>query len=211
MNRRNEVCNFRSERLEVDPMDGDPMESRPANPAAQRTICASRPSTDAEKRVARIGTGFAASRPMKASEIRTKLLAQHAQLRVLVDKVRSASGLAKPQQSHDGQRAGEELQSALSMLVCALRDHNAEEEQLLRDVMVTVDAWGPARVEIMNEQHAREHRELYVRLSDAASPDASQMNICLDRLIEHMAIEEKAILSEDVLRDDVIAMDAFSG
>jgi hypothetical protein len=149
--------------------------------------------------------------PMKASDIRTKLLAQHAQLRALVDQVRSASVGARPFQSHDGQRAREELQGALSMLVCALRDHNAEEEQLLRDVIATADAWGPARVEIMNEQHAREHRELYARLSDAVSPEASQVKICLDRLIEHMAVEEKFILGEDVLRDDVIAMDAFTG
>ena len=148
---------------------------------------------------------------MKASEIRSRLLAQHAQLRALVDQVRSACGSSGPAGSQDGQRAGEGLQSALSILVCTLRDHNAEEERLLRDVIVTADAWGPARVEIMNEQHAREHRELYARLSDAAIPNPSQLNVCLDRLMEHMAIEEKVILGEDVLRDDVIAIDAFTG
>jgi hypothetical protein len=148
---------------------------------------------------------------MKASEIRNRLLAQHAQLRALVEQVRRESSFVGRPGSRHNQQAAERLQSALSLLACAVRDHNAEEERLLRDVIATVDAWGPARVEVMNEEHAREHRELFARLSDPVSPDTSQMNVFLDRLIAHMAVEEKVLLDEDVLRDDLVATDAFTG
>lgn len=109
-----------------------------------------------------------------------------------------------------------ELRACLDRLSLLLRAHNGREEELLREILSTVDAWGPARAEIMGEQHVAEHAELSAILGDAkATSDTAIADgglvLALDRLLEHMVREEKAFLGEDVLRDDSIDVDQFSG
>ena len=152
-------------------------------------------------------------REMRTSEIRTRLLAQHAELRALIDGVRRALGdLPTDGQVRDDRSSSETASVAITRLFGGLREHNEEEERLLRDVIRTADAWGPARVEIMDERHVREHSELYAALSGAErAQDERQVGTILDRLLEHMAFEEKVLLDENVLRDVVVATDGFGG
>jgi len=143
---------------------------------------------------------------MDASQIRIQLLSQHAELRALIRQARAALGLA-PKCESEG---GDSLEGGVGRLASALQAHNACEEQLLKGLLATVDAWGPARAEIMNERHAAEHKELHDELL-GASFDPERVARLLDRLLEHMAYEEQAFLNEDVLREDSIVINAFGG
>jgi hemerythrin HHE cation binding domain-containing protein len=150
---------------------------------------------------------------MEPSEIRIKLLAQHTHLRSLIDDVRNELDSSSAMVDFDvAKRRPDRLRSAMVALALGVRDHNDEEELLLRDVISTVDAWGPVRAEIMGEQHIREHRELCSAVFDTAgSVDTREASALLDRLLKHMAIEENIMLDESVLRDDSVVIDAFSG
>jgi len=97
-----------------------------------------------------------------------------------------------------------------------IRRHNLDEEHLLQDLLRTVDAWGPMRVDIMNEQHVAEHEQLWSALSAASGAlEASALRDsvlgAIDRVLLHMAREETVYLREDVLRDDAVVIDQCSG
>jgi hypothetical protein len=155
---------------------------------------------------------------MKPSEIRTELLAQHERIRA---RVLEARGKLDEWQAEPPARGElrEELNGRLAALIGVVLEHNAREEELLRDVLPTVDAWGPARAEIMLEEHTREHDALYKALLDAfgvaggaaAHGARDEISALLDRMLEHMAREEKICLTEEVLRDDGIVRDYFGG
>lgn len=140
---------------------------------------------------------------MKASQMRAELCEEHAQLRAMIDVVRRLA--ARPSQGTAGREA---LRGAVVQLADALRRHNLREEELLGGIIPTVDAWGPVRAEIMDEEHVAEHEELYAAL---LGQDGQPVESLLDRVLDHMAREEAAFLNEDVLRDDVIVTDYFGG
>jgi len=148
---------------------------------------------------------------MSPNEIRGELLEQHAKLRGMIGEVQRAVGCA-----HESEAMRSELRACMDRLSLALRTHNHREEELLKGILVTVDAWGPVRAEIMSEQHAAEHVELYAVLSDANVTSRTAivdgvLHAGLDRVLEHMAREEIAFLGEDVLRDDSVVVQQFSG
>ena len=143
---------------------------------------------------------------MDTNQIRIQLLAEHAELRALIEQTRSAIDRRlthEPAESHG-------LAARIDCLASALHAHNEHEERLLNGFLATVDAWGPARAEIMNERHAAEHKELHAELLDA-SLDLERVAAILDGLLEHMQYEEQAFLNEDVLREDSIVINAFGG
>jgi hemerythrin len=144
---------------------------------------------------------------MKASEIRTELLQQHADLRAQVEEIKR-SLTSEPTSS-----AREALRALLVRLAGAVRRHNRKEEDLLRDVLPTVDAWGPARTEIMLEEHVKEHETIYAALVDAGTAEdvRGRVGELLSRMLEHMAHEEESILTEEVLTDEAIVRDYFGG
>jgi len=146
------------------------------------------------------------------SVIRGELLREHAAIRVILDEVLEA---ADRWRGHRGVR--EELRLALGRLAVAMVAHNEHEEEVLRGVMPTIDAWGPARAEIMGEEHLAEHEELSKTVIEAGSTDDAEVAWSAvaglaDRLAKHMAHEEKSFLGEDVLNDDVpLSVDYFGG
>jgi hypothetical protein len=144
---------------------------------------------------------------MTPSEIRLELIRQHEEIRSAISETRSAAT-----RSPD---AGDVRARALR-LAERLRRHNLDEEHMLQDLLRTVDAWGPMRVDIMNEQHVAEHEQLWSALSEASgAPDASALCdavlAAIDRVLFHIAREEAVYLSEDVLRDDAVVIDQCSG
>lgn len=148
---------------------------------------------------------------MSASKIRTELLEQHGEIRARTDEVRAAMNELK-----QGTASRDLLRSALAKLADSVRKHNQREEELLKDVIPHVDAWGPARAEVMVEEHGKEHQEIYATLVEAgATPDGdaavAAVSRLLERMHEHMAIEEKILLGEDVLRDDLVPREYFGG
>ena len=130
---------------------------------------------------------------MEQSEIRRLLLAQHAYLRKLMERLEQALTEKKG------------VESALGALREALAAHNEVEEAALLPILETVDAWGPERVKAMLVEHKEEHGlilELGQQLEETA------LRRMLLHLREHMAFEEKYLLGERVLRDDVISTEA---
>ena len=147
---------------------------------------------------------------MKPSEIRGELLKQHSQIRIMLEvTVTIAEGTRV-----DAPGRGD-LQQCLVRLADAIRTHNLREEALLRDIIPSVDAWGPARAEIMIEEHIREHDWLYAALLGVpctpAEFAAAGVAALVDLIREHMDREEATFLGEDVLRDDSIVADQFGG
>jgi hypothetical protein len=142
---------------------------------------------------------------MTPSEVRVELLEQHAELRRMVERAR----LRAERVNQDGPTLPERL-SEIRLLADAVKRHNQREEQLLREVLRTVDAWGQIRAEVMNDDHVREHAELYQALLALrfATDDTDQV---LDTILAHMAHEEQAFLNDVVLRDDFVVVDPFSG
>jgi hemerythrin len=148
---------------------------------------------------------------MKRSEIRSELLGQHAALRSLIEQTCQATDRWAA-----GEAARYEARACLARLVDDFRRHNRREEELLSDLIPTVDPWGPARAEIMYEEHVKEHDELYAALTDATAasdPEATARLVyeVRERILEHMAREEKGFLGEDALRDDDVSMDSSGG
>ena len=145
------------------------------------------------------------------AQARIELLAQHQDLRAKMDATQAAAARCTR-----GEPAHGELNTCIARLADGLHRHNAREDELLRGIMPTIDAWGPARAEIMNEAHVREHLEVYRALVDAgAASDPVAAATTALRLIEqiaaHMDHEEKSFLGPDVLRDDAGPADPFGG
>jgi hypothetical protein len=146
---------------------------------------------------------------MTPSEIREELLSQHASIRGRLEAARLSVvrwvGGEVPQMH---------VREELAGLAEALRSHNLREERVLREAVRTADAWGPTRVEIMEEEHIREHRELYeavVAISQAQDPLDGQRTLerYRRRLLEHIDREEETFLNASVLRDDLVAFGGF--
>jgi Hemerythrin HHE cation binding domain len=147
---------------------------------------------------------------MDFEEIRTELLSHHADLRHQVDAMRQAvEAVSRGDSSHA------ELRSRTDDLAAALRAHNDREEELLGEVLPTLDAWGAVRREIMTEQHASEHGELADALEGLGSlferTARDSLLATLDRVLEHMAREEKFILNDPFLRDFGMGSEQISG
>jgi len=148
---------------------------------------------------------------MRSSELRDELLQQHASLRGRLDAARLA---VTRWARHEVPRT--HVRDELAGFAHALRGHNRLEEGALRELLAAVDAWGPARLEIMVEAHVREHNDVFEALlavSEAADPRTAVEEIerLRQHLLEHMAREEETFLNESVLRDDDVAIDALEG
>jgi hypothetical protein len=143
------------------------------------------------------------------SQIRTELLRQHHEIRLMVEKTRETA-----RRVWNGVVTRAELDASITRLADRLRIHNRYEEDLLREILPTVDAWGRRRAEILQEQPG-EHRKLLAALVEvSATIDSMRFNDVvspLDRLLEHMDREEQACLAEDVLRDDSVVPDQLDG
>jgi hypothetical protein len=148
---------------------------------------------------------------MSLSEIRDELLREHADLREQIEEVRAAMD----RWTH-GSASHSHVRSQLAVLANSLRAHNTSEEKALGGIVRAVDAWGPARAEIMGEEHFREHAELYEALSSTAvavEPSAWRelTDRLLARMLDHMAREERAFLNDEVLRDDSVVIGYTGG
>ncbi|HXX67970.1 MAG TPA: hemerythrin domain-containing protein [Polyangiaceae bacterium] len=149
---------------------------------------------------------------MNIEEIRTELLGQHADLRRMIEEVQRSVRQIQQAQNAELDR---ELPARVQALARALREHNLREEELLGNILPTIDAWGSVRKEIMEEQHA-EHEQFTAALvasetwGDPARGRETLM-ATLARVLEHMEREEKAFLNETLLRDDSVVADQFSG
>ena len=141
---------------------------------------------------------------MKRSEIRRELLAQHAQIRIMMDVTKTIA-----EGAHAGLPGRGDLLDCVVRLADNIRSHNLREEALLGELVPSVDRPGAARAAIMKDEHVREHARLDAalrRIPEVPPQVAAVGVVALVRLLrQHMDREEAAFLGEDVLRDDVVA------
>ncbi len=143
---------------------------------------------------------------MKLSEIRNALVAEHAAL-----KEEAAHIDTEVKRVLAGEPSLTDLGTAMDRFAARLATHNRQEESLLRAELRNIDAWGPQREALMDEEHAAEHADLARALSDAgrlSDPQevARRVSAMVERVLEHMRREEKELLHPDVLRDDVVTI-----
>ena len=125
---------------------------------------------------------------MTHTELRAKLLKQHAEIRELAAGVRTATE--------------SELRERLAGLMSAIVAHNAFEERELHAILPNIDAWGAVRAYRVGEHHDAEHAAIQLGLQSVDSIPA--LAAALAVLEDHMVREERELLSADVLRDDII-------
>jgi hypothetical protein len=147
---------------------------------------------------------------MKPSEIRRELLAQHQQIRIMTEVTQTIAERAR-----NGVEGPGDLEKCILRLDEAVRAHNAREEELLRDLVRSGDAWGAARLAVMDDEHTHAHERLQaaIRGIPALSPGLAGVGVvAMVRLLrEHMDREEAAFLNADVLNDDLVATEQSDG
>jgi hypothetical protein len=138
--------------------------------------------------------------PSAPSHARAELIAQHDNLRRLMDRCEElADGI-------DGNPDADPtpLTRELTGLRVAFDAHNAYEEQLLRPLLLGHDSFGTVRIERMVVDHVHEHREIRGRL---ALPGTAEVRDVVESLRAHLDAEERYLLTSRVLRDDTSSVD----
>jgi iron-sulfur cluster repair protein YtfE (RIC family) len=134
---------------------------------------------------------------MKPGEARTRLLEDHARLRVLLSEAEEVA-----RRFLDGAPLLEELRLALGLLRATLAEHNRAEEKLLEPMLRdAADTWGPARVSRMLEEHVAEHGAIRALLEGDELAVARLLPDFGEELMAHMAAEERTFLHPSVLPD----------
>jgi len=148
---------------------------------------------------------------LDATQVRKIILDEHCVLRDELQEIGTLLDDVAVQRADATAR----LRLRLMAFYSAFLKHIAHEESLLRPVLRDIDAWGPVRVERMDEEH-RQQRATIVAL--AALDPAVDLDAFLGRVkafvreVERdMADEERECLSPEVLRDDTIVIDTFTG
>jgi hemerythrin-like domain-containing protein len=148
---------------------------------------------------------------LSASQVRSLMLDEHLVLRDILEEIEQALG------ELSGRIPGAlgHLRASLRTFHDAFLRHVRHEETVLRPILIDVDAWGPARVESMDEEHRSQRAALaeLSRLELDADVDCTvqQIEAFVRRIRADMDGEEQHALSETVLRDDIIVIDTFMG
>jgi len=148
---------------------------------------------------------------LSASQVRSLMLDEHAILRDVLEEIEAALG----ELTRRVPGAFARLRATLRTFHDAFLRHLEHEETVLRPILIDVDAWGPARVDSMDEEHRSQRAALaqLSRLALDADVDCTvqQIEVFIRRIRADMEGEEHHALSEEVLRDDIIVIDTFMG
>jgi iron-sulfur cluster repair protein YtfE (RIC family) len=148
---------------------------------------------------------------LSASQIRRLILDEHTVIRDILEEIEQALGEMTRRVPGSISR----LRACLRTFHGAFLRHLEHEETVLRPILVDVDAWGPARVATMDEEHAAQRAALAqlsrLVLDEDLDGTVRHLEEFLRRLRADMDGEEHHALSEEVLRDDIIVIDTFMG
>jgi hemerythrin-like domain-containing protein len=148
---------------------------------------------------------------LSASQVRSLILDEHTVLRDILEEIEETLG----EMTRRVPGAIGRLRASLRTLQDAFLRHLAHEETVLRPLLADVDAWGPARVQAMDEEHHEQRVALaqLSRLSLEQDVDGTVQSVegFVRRLRADMEGEETHALSPEVLRDDIIVIDTFMG
>lgn len=140
------------------------------------------------------------------SEVRQRLLKDHAVLRKQLDEVdRWAEQVLIGDENAEGS-----LRRTATDLYRALIQHTYAEEQILIPILADVDSFGPNRVERLKEEHERQRVGLS-RALESASDDEGNVGELARSVLElnaelraDISEEESSILNTDLMKDDVL-------
>ena len=147
---------------------------------------------------------------MRPSEVRDRVLHDHASLRA---RIRDLEGAA--QASRPGDAAV--LAQCAEDLLAALAAHMRWEDLYLAPALTEADAWGAERAERLAREHFEQREELAevkARIRDPGTqPEelATRLRTLAERLLRDMEEEEAFFLDDRVLRDDVVGIDVETG
>jgi hemerythrin-like domain-containing protein len=135
------------------------------------------------------------------SEALAELLRQHEALRAIADTCEQLADEVDAGRGEVGTLVRE-----VAKLRAAFTVHNQFEEQVLRPILATIDAFGEVRIDRMVADHVVEHRALASQLD---APTAA-LRATLETLRAHLAAEERYFLSARVLKDDIVSVESTS-
>jgi hypothetical protein len=135
--------------------------------------------------------------PKTATAARELLLTQHTGLRhLLADAEELARRLSV------GQSVTAALADSIAALRRALAQHNQTEESLLEPLLSAApDAYGPARIQRMLDEHKAEHAAMRAALARGIPEVAAGMVELAEMLRAHLDAEERTFLHPAVLRE----------
>ena len=136
---------------------------------------------------------------MDADSARTRLLAQHAEIRAHLN---GCGALARRMLA--GELVHMELDVALTRLRRVFMEHNTTETDLVAPLLQSSHTWGGQLLDRMLEEHLGEHVAFWEMLAGSVVEVARRMDDLIDELDAHMAAEERTFLSPLVLHEDVI-------
>jgi iron-sulfur cluster repair protein YtfE (RIC family) len=148
---------------------------------------------------------------LKHSEVRRIVLNEHADLRRELADI--SASLVKLEQERPG--AAEALARQWRHFARIFLDHLEHEEEVLRPVLVDIDAWSKTRIEHMDTDHVQQRArvaELLETLSQNPLGAADDLRAFLGELAVDMEEEERLNLGEELMRDEVLPYSSgFSG
>jgi hypothetical protein len=150
---------------------------------------------------------------LTADESRTRILAQHQTIRMLLRAAGTVADLA----GGGARRVDDLLPHYVENVRAALEQHLAYEDRTLLPILEADPPLGPERARRLRAEHHRQRAELAALARDreqiAACPGAvaQRLRALVDAFLEDMDEEERLLLTRDVLRDDPISVDQECG
>jgi hypothetical protein len=147
-------------------------------------------------------------RPLWPSEIRRRILDEHADVRVLVNHALDAAQAAVVL----GKTGIPALCEAATALYIRLRNHMAYEEAVLVPALRDADAWGEQRVQAFLAEHQVQRTVLakLIALGNDATKTAAELAgrvvLLVGRIKADMDEEEREVLDPNLLRDDLVVV-----
>jgi iron-sulfur cluster repair protein YtfE (RIC family) len=148
---------------------------------------------------------------MTPSEIRNKVLREHAALRVLMTEANDACRKVR-----EDRASLADLVYQVDRLVRSLAKHLEMEDRVLVPTLREIDAWGAVRAENIAAEHERQRAELIELATlghdaDNARLLAATLSSFVQALVFDMEGEERDLLHPDLLRDDAVVIDQTDG
>ena len=139
---------------------------------------------------------------MYPSEVRTRILNEHDELRVRLDALHAAS---------ETEMDAVVIRGAMHEFRDLLFAHIEREEALILPELKQVDGFGEERVRALREEHEAQRKELDALIAKVETLEGvalrSQVEGFVARLREDMSHEEQTHLSERLLKDDIVNVD----
>ena len=149
---------------------------------------------------------------LEATQVRKIILDEHSVLRNELKDIVTLVADAAVQRGEVAER----LCHRLNNFYDAFLKHIAHEGSLLRPVLADIDAWGPVRVEKLDDEHRQQRATIAALMALDPKEDLEgylgRVKAFARAVAMDMEAEERECLSTAVLRDDTsIVLDTFTG